>query len=202
VAQVVQQRGGDEFVVGAFGLGQRGGLQRVLELRHRLAAVLLMAAALEQGCQRTGRFEDGVGDRADVRVDALEVADQVQVQRAGLDALRRVVLQPRDVVAAYSCSRSRKRAFSSSSFCASRTWPFRNTLMPRRRLPPALVQVADLGHAGLGEAAALADLLVLDVDQHALDDVADLLHVDGEADDVGPAPALALGQRLARDLVR
>jgi hypothetical protein len=46
----------------------------------------------------------------------------------------------------------------------------------------------------------LLDLLVLDVDQHALDDVADLLHVDGEADDVGPAPALALVQGLARDL--
>ena len=30
--------------------------------------------------------------------------------------------------------------------------------------------------------------------------VADLLHVDGEGDDVGPAPALALGQRLSRDL--
>jgi hypothetical protein len=46
----------------------------------------------------------------------------------------------------------------------------------------------------------LLDLLVLDVDQHALDDVADLLHVDGEADDVGPAAAFFLGQRLARDL--
>ena len=36
--------------------------------------------------------------------------------------------------------------------------------------------------------------------QDALDDVADLLHVDGEADDVGPAPAFLLAQRLARDL--
>src|SRR6185436_8598750 len=47
--------------------------------------------------ERARRFEDRVGDRADVRVDALEVADQVDVQRAGLDALRRVLLQPRDV---------------------------------------------------------------------------------------------------------
>ena len=62
------------------------------------------------------------------------------------------------------------------------------------------VQLADLGHAGVGEAAALLDLLVLDVLQDALDDVADLLHVDREADDVGPAPALLLAQRLARDL--
>ena len=63
-----------------------------------------------------------------------------------------------------------------------------------------LVQVDDLGHAGLGEAAVLLDLLVLDVLEHALDDVADLLHVDRERDDVGPAPALLLRQRLARDL--
>ena len=59
---------------------------------------------------------------------------------------------------------------------------------------------ADLGHASLGELAALADLLVLDVQQHALDRVADLLHVDGEADDVGPAPAFLLVELLARDL--
>src|SRR3989475_648434 len=48
-------------------------------------------------------------------------------------------------------------------------------------------QLADLLRAGLGELAALLDLLVLNVQQHALDDVADLLHVDGEADDFRPA---------------
>src|SRR5262245_31616806 len=50
-----------------------------------------------RGRQRAGRLEDRVGDRTDVRIDALQVADQVEVQRAGLDALRGVVLQPRDV---------------------------------------------------------------------------------------------------------
>ena len=62
------------------------------------------------------------------------------------------------------------------------------------------VQVADLGHAGLGEVAVLLDLLFLEVDQHALDDVADLLQVDRERHDVGPAPAFLLVERLARDL--
>ena len=64
----------------------------------------------------------------------------------------------------------------------------------------ARVQVVDLLHPGLGELHPALDLLVLDVDQHALDDVAHLLHADGETHDVGPAPALALVQRLARDL--
>ena len=63
-----------------------------------------------------------------------------------------------------------------------------------------LVQVDDLAHAGLGEAARLLHQLVLDVLQDALDDVADLLHVDRERDDVGPAAALLLRERLARDL--
>ena len=73
--------------------------------------------------------------------------------------------------------------------------------MPRRRLSTRRACSShDLGHAGFREVALRLDLLVLDVDQHALDDVADLLHVDREADDVGPAPAFFLAQRLARDL--
>ncbi|MPM44614.1 hypothetical protein SDC9_91293 [bioreactor metagenome] len=62
------------------------------------------------------------------------------------------------------------------------------------------MQLGDLGHACVRELAALLDLLVFDVDDHALDDVADLLHVDGEADDVRPALAFLFAQRLARDL--
>ena len=50
----------------------------------------LTKAGLGQGA---GGFQDRVGDGADVRVDALQVADQVNVQRTGADALRRVVLQ-------------------------------------------------------------------------------------------------------------
>src|SRR6186997_1500400 len=45
-----------------------------------------------------GRLEDRVGDAADVRVDPLEVADQVEVERARLDALRGVLAQAGDVV--------------------------------------------------------------------------------------------------------
>ena len=62
------------------------------------------------------------------------------------------------------------------------------------------VQFVDLFHASFGELAAFLDLLVLNVDEHALDDVANLLHVDGEADDVSPPAAFALVQSLARNL--
>ena len=63
-----------------------------------------------------------------------------------------------------------------------------------------LVHVADFRHARIREAPAGADLLVFDVLQDTLDGVTDLLHVDREGDDVGPAATLALGQGLPRDL--
>src|SRR5688572_20225971 len=55
-----------------------------------LLGVRPVREALAQPCglQRAGLLEDRVGDRADVRVDALEVVDDVQVQRAGLDRLQ------------------------------------------------------------------------------------------------------------------
>ena len=83
----------------------------------------------------------------------------------------------------------------------SRRSPCRNTLMPSRRLAtsrPCRSQISAM--PAVREAAAFLDLLVLDVGDDPLDDVADLLHVDREGDDVGPAPALLLLQRLARDL--
>src|SRR5687767_8364635 len=43
--------------------------------------------------QGAGLLEDRVGDRADVRVDALEVVDDVEVQRARLDRLHRLPRQ-------------------------------------------------------------------------------------------------------------
>src|SRR5688500_18128155 len=48
-----------------------------------IGEVLAQARRLE----RPGLLEDRIGDRADVRVDALEVVDDVEVQRTGLDRL-------------------------------------------------------------------------------------------------------------------
>ena len=62
------------------------------------------------------------------------------------------------------------------------------------------VQVANLRHPGVGKAPVLGDLLVLEIVEHALDDVADLLEIDRERYDVRPAPAFLFVERLARDL--
>ena len=60
----------------------------------------------------------------------------------------------------------------------------------------ARVHVADLGHAGFGELQAVGDLLVDQVVDDALDDVADVLQVDGDRDDVGPAACVAVRRPL------
>lgn len=56
------------------------------------------------------------------------------------------------------------------------------------------MQFGDFGHAGFGEMVAWLDFLVFNVEETPLDNVADLLHVDGEADDVCPAAAFFPGQ--------
>ena len=62
------------------------------------------------------------------------------------------------------------------------------------------MQVADLLQPGIGKSASLVDFLVFEVGNDALGNVAHLLHVDGEGNDVGPAAAFAFLERLAADL--
>src|SRR5687767_4553091 len=50
-------------------------------------------AANSGGAERTRRIENRVRHRTDMGVDALEVLEHVEVQGAGFDALRGVVLQ-------------------------------------------------------------------------------------------------------------
>ena len=60
-----------------------------------------------------------------------------------------------------------------------------------------IVQFGDLIHASLRELPPRVNFFVLNVDQDAFHNVADLLHVDGEADDVSPASAFVLAQGFA-----
>ena len=151
--------------------------------------------------QHAGVLEGRVGDRADVRVDAAQVGGEVEVQRRGLDAVLRQAGEPREVGVGVDALQIAEQHLLRQELLRSgevagqehRQAELQVGVQPR-------VQVADLGHARLGEAAALVDHLVLDVDDDPLDDVAHLLHVDGERDDVGPAPALLHLQRLPRDL--
>jgi hypothetical protein len=61
VADVVEQRGGDEYGRRAFRFGERGGLQRVFELRDGLAVVLRPAALGEQMVDAGQEFVGGHG---------------------------------------------------------------------------------------------------------------------------------------------
>ena len=67
VTEVVQQRGGDQRGVRACGFGQRRTLQRMLELRHRLARVHAPALGVEQRAD----VGNGQGHR---RLDSLTTA--------------------------------------------------------------------------------------------------------------------------------
>ena len=62
------------------------------------------------------------------------------------------------------------------------------------------VKIANFFHARGGETAPFVDLLFLEIVDDALDDVADLLHVDRERHDIRPAAAFLLFQRLVADL--
>ena len=136
-----------------------------------------------------------------MRVDALQVADEIEVQRAGLDAGGGVDLQAAEVGGCVLVLQlAEPRLLLEQLLCIAHMAVEEHAHAQAQVRQQALVQVRDLGHAGVREAALLADLLVLHVLQHALDDVADLLHVDRERDDLGPALALLLRQRGARDL--
>src|SRR5690606_3401722 len=140
-------------------------------------------------------------NRADQRVDALEIVDQVDVQRAGLDALHGVPGQPLQVSGGVlELQVAEARLFLDELLRITYRAVEEHGHAEAQVVHQPCVQVADLGHAGFGERASLADFLVLDVVDDSLDRVADLLHADREADDVRPAAALVLVQGLARNL--
>ncbi len=136
-----------------------------------------------------------------MRIDALQVGDEVEVQRRRLDALQRIAGEAAQVRIGICAFEVAEQHLLRQQFLRALQVAVQEHAHAEAEVrDEARVQVADLGHAGVGEIAVLGDLLVLDVGQHALDDVADLLEVDRERHDVGPAAALALVQRLARDL--
>ena len=66
--------------------------------------------------QQAALLEHRIGHRGQQRVDLLEVADGVEVDRAGLDTLRRAVAQPHEMaLAGLPFRRSRSRSFSRTS---------------------------------------------------------------------------------------
>ncbi|KAF5305017.1 hypothetical protein FQA39_LY18984 [Lamprigera yunnana] len=159
---------------------------------------VVFEAAVGQGA---GGFQDGVGDRAQQRVDAFQVADQVDVQRAGFDALQGVVrqaLQVRCRVGQLQVAKA--RFFFEQLLRVAQVAGEEDAHRQAQVVQQVGVQFVDFLRALLAELAALFDFFVLHVREHALDDVADLLHVDGEVDDFRPALAFVLAQLDAGDL--
>ena len=58
------------------------------------------------------------------------------------------------------------------------------------------MQITNFRHTSLGKIPVLQDFLLLKVDQDTLEHVPHVLHIDGEGDNVRPAPAFRVTQRL------
>ena len=105
-----------------------------------------------------------------MRIDALQVADEVQVQRAGFYALRRVVLQPGDVLGRIVVLQVAKACLLFEQLARIAQVAVEEYAHAQAQVGnQPLVQVADLGHAGVRQAPVRADLLVFDVLQHSFD---------------------------------
>lgn len=72
----------------------------------------------------------------------------------------------------------------------------------RQRRGDAVVEIADLGQPLRREGIALADLLLGELAQVLVDDVADMLEIGDQGDDLEQAPALLLGELVAETLTR
>src|SRR6185369_6893610 len=161
------------------------------------AGGVLQAAA----AQLAGLLEDRVGGRAEEGVDAAHVADDVQVQRAGLDGLHGLAREPvqvRVMIAALEVAEAfllHEQVLRALEIAVQED----RHAEPKVHDEP-LVQLLDLLHARLGERQAVRDLLVAQVLHDALENVAHVLEVDGKRDDLGPAPAVLLLQHLLADL--
>src|SRR5579862_3439318 len=151
--------------------------------------------------EHAGFLEDRVGDRADVRIDPAQIGDQVEMQRRRLDAFDGVARKASEVRVRVSALEITEQHLLREQFLRLLEIAVEEHRKPEPQVrDQSRMQIADLRHAGLGEVAPLVDLLVFEIGQDALDDVADLFHVDRRSEDVGPAPAFALLERFARNL--
>src|ERR1043166_3186647 len=75
------------------------------------------------GFQFPRRLEHGVGNRANMRMNAFEIAQHVEMQRGRLQALGPALAQPPRWLSAAASSSERSSAFSSISLRATLTSP-------------------------------------------------------------------------------
>ena len=162
-------------------------------------------APLERGdfetvaLKRARTLEDGVSRRAQVRVDALEIAQNVQIERVRLDGLRRPLAQARQIPLG-----GRELALPQLCFCRDQLTS--NVQIARHEDSDRELQIVDdllmefdeIGLALLGKGDAAPDLLGRKVHQILVDDVADVLEIHREGNDLHCAVAVAVIQAVAR----
>ncbi|MNK27256.1 hypothetical protein D3C87_456080 [compost metagenome] len=135
-----------------------------------------------------------------MRIDPLQIADQIDVQRTRLDAQSSPIRQPIQMGCCIGPLQIAEPCFFFQQLLRVTNIAVQEHTHAQPQIGnQPLVQLDDLRHPRFREVALRLDLLVLDINDHPLDDVPDLLHVDREADDVRPAPAFLFAQRLARD---
>ncbi len=120
------------------------------------------------------------------------------MQRAGLDALHHLLAQAVDVGVGVAALLQAEALLGPAQAPRAFLVAVEEHRQAQAQVDQQLaVQRGDLGQAVVREGAAARGLLVLHGAEHVLDDVAGLLQVDGQLDDLGPAPAVALAQVLA-----
>src|SRR6202140_2041368 len=130
---------------------------------------------------RTRALEHGRNGRTNSRMDALEIAQNVQIQRIGLDGFRRPLAQARQILLG-------KREFSFTQLCFCRYQltcnvhiaGHENTNREPQAVDALLVKLGEIGLALLREGDAAPYLLGCKVHQIFVDDVADVLQIDRE----------------------
>src|SRR6185437_8763904 len=141
--------------------------------------------------QLAGSFEHRVRDRADMRVDAFQVAQDVEMKRARLDALGAALAQAREMIVGGDALGLAHRHLLLDE-------PARDLGVARDEdaerelevIGDAAMEGLELGRALAREFELAPDLLRRQLHQVHLDDVADMLEIDGEGDDLHGAAAV------------
>src|SRR5688500_4031332 len=156
--------------------------------RPRLLAAERHQAALVDGAigifaqPRLGELALGLEDRVDhgreMAVDALEVADDVEMDGARLDRFGPAAAQPREMALGRVLLEQPRRGLLRVEPARQRDVAGREHIEREpHRVLDARVEGADLGEALRRERVALADLLGGQLHQVLVDDVADMLEI-------------------------
>src|SRR5579883_806054 len=151
--------------------------------------------------QFAGGFQDRIGDRRQMAVDALQIADDVHMDRAGLDRLGPALAQAGEMaVGGLRLGFADRRLLGHQPARKVEVTRGEDVERQAQILQHARMEGPELGHAFGRKGVAVLDLLACQFHQVLVDDIADMLEVGGEGQDLDVAPAFLLAEIRARDL--